>query len=475
MSQKTAIRRAATLLALAILASNAPAAEWKEKVLYTSSGWKEKVLYSFQGGTDGAYPAGGVVFDAAGNLYGATYDGGANNCPGIAECGTVYQLSPPKQQSGSWTETILYVFKGKNFNDGSTPGGGVLIDKAGNLYGSTSYGGSGSCVLLGTKTGCGMVFKLSPPKVNGGAWTETILYSFKGGKDGYVPVGDLTFDSAGNLYGATLFGGGKGTTCDPYYQYCGTVFELIPPKIKGGPWTEKVLHGFAGSTDGATPNGGLVLDSNGAVYGTTPLGGEQTKEYTSQQSSGCGTVFELIPPSAKGGAWIEKVLYRFKSNPDGATPRGGLAFDRDCRLCGTTAGGGNSGRGTVFCMKPPSRDTPTWTEELLYRFSVDGTDGIDPMAGLLLDAQGDMYGTAYEGGGRSQHGSVFRLRPSTSDKAMAWTLDVLHGFVNNLDGGQPAARLIFDNTGSLYGTTMYGGTGTGCDYGGCGTVFEVSP
>src|SRR5579859_6263524 len=189
-----------------------------------SAEWKEKVLYSFQGLPDGAYPAGGVVFDQAGNLYGATTDGGANDCPGIAQCGTVYQLQPPVQKGKPWTESVLYVFKGVNSNDGNTPAGGVILDQAGHLYGTTAYGGTGKCQLFGSRVGCGTVFELVPPKQKGGKWTEKILHSFQSGKDGYFPWGDLTFDSAGNLYGATQYGGGKGTSCDAFYQFCGTVF-----------------------------------------------------------------------------------------------------------------------------------------------------------------------------------------------------------------------------------------------------------
>src|SRR5580698_7506950 len=176
-----------------------------------SADWKERVLYSFQGlPNDGSYPAGGVVFDHAGNLYGATTDGGSNNCPGIAQCGTVFQLQPPAKHGDPWTENQLYIFKGKNSNDGETPAGGVIFDQARNLYGTTAYGGSGDCVLLGTTVGCGVVFQMKPPRTKGGDWTESVLYSFKGGKDGYLPQGNLTFDSAGNLYGATEYGGGYG-------------------------------------------------------------------------------------------------------------------------------------------------------------------------------------------------------------------------------------------------------------------------
>jgi hypothetical protein len=262
-----------------------------------SAEWKEKVLYSFQGVPDGSLPIGEVVFDQQGNLYWATQDGGSASCRSANECGTVFQLAPPAKQGDPWTETVLYIFKGNASNDGTTPFGGLVIDSLGNLYGTTGYGGTGDCILLGSKLGCGTVFELSPPAQKGGAWTETILYSFKGGKDGYVPFGDLVFDGAGNLYGATYFGGGKGTTCDPFYQYCGTVFKLSPPKTKRGQWTEKVLHGFAGGTDGANPNGGLILDGKGNVYGTTYAGG----------SGDWGTAFELKPPATKSGAWTENV------------------------------------------------------------------------------------------------------------------------------------------------------------------------
>src|SRR6202451_4897546 len=163
-----------------------------------SAEWKEKVLYSFQGlPNDGSYPAGGVVLDHAGNLYGATTDGGANNCPGIAQCGTVFQLQAPAQKGGAWTENLLYVFKGVNSNDGNTPVGGVIFDQAGNLYGTTAYGGTGNCMLFGSRVGCGTVYEMTPPKQKGGAWTERVRYRFQGGKEGCFSWGVLTCDSKG--------------------------------------------------------------------------------------------------------------------------------------------------------------------------------------------------------------------------------------------------------------------------------------
>jgi uncharacterized repeat protein (TIGR03803 family) len=425
----------------------------------SSAEWKEKVLYSFQGGADsGSVPAGGVVFDNEGNLYGVTSDGGG-----------VYQLAPPVKQGGAWTETVLYVFKGNTKGDGATPEGGLVIDTAGNLYGTTAYGGTGNCVLLGTSVGCGTVYELSSPKQKGGAWTETILYSFPTAKQGYFPWGNLVFDDAGNLYGATDFGGGKGTTCDPYYQYCGTVFELSPPKTKGGKWTQKILHSFAGGSDGANPNGGLVLDSKGNVYGTTFGGGNESGECG---SLGCGTAFDLKPPSQKGGAWTEKMLYRF-SVQDGAAPAAGVVFGGNGDLYGTTEGGGTNGSGVVFELAAPTGGRGSWKEAVLYRFN-DGNDGANPAAGLVFDAHGDLYGTAYRGQGGSQYGDVFRLKPP-STKQEPWTLRVLHGFSGRLDAAQPNASLVFDRAGNLYGTSPLGGTGTGCGYGACGTVYEVSP
>jgi len=434
-----------------------------------SAEWKEKVLYSFQGGTDGSTPAGGVVFDKAGNLYGATTDGGANNCPGIAQCGTVFQLQPPAKRGDPWTENQLYIFKGKNSNDGETPAGGVIFDQVGNLYGTTAYGGSGACILLGTTVGCGAVFQMTPPQNKGGAWTETVLYSFQGGKDGYVPQGNLIFDSAGNLYGVTLYGGGFGSCNSPYYQYCGTIFELSPPKTKGGKWKEKVLYSFKSGTDGANPNGGLVLDNKGAVYGTTYFGGSEKGECDGGVGgTGCGTVFELKPPVKKGDAWTEKALQRFHGQ-DGANPSSGVIFGGNGHLYGTVSAGATNGNGAVFQLVAPTGGFGPWEETLLHRFS-DGNDGTSPRGALIFDATGDLYGTAL--GGSTHRGVVFRLKPPKGGNS--WPLTVLYNLTGSPDGDHPTANLTFDGRGNLYSTTEWGGTGQPCE-GGCGTVFEVEP
>jgi hypothetical protein len=440
-----------------------------------SAEWNEKVLYSFQGSNDGAFPGGGVVFDQQGNLYGVTEAGGPPNCDPIGSyCGTVYELSPPVKQGDPWTKTQLYMFKGKRYNDGEVPGG-LIIDKAGNLYGVTAYGGSGGCVLVGVPAGCGTVYELSPPVTKGGKWTYTILYNFKGGEDGYLPGGNLVFDTRGNLYGATDFGGGKGTTCNPDYQYCGTVFELSPQKTKGGKWTKKVLYSFKGVAagaqfgDGANPNGGLVLDSKGAIYGTTYFGGDNQKGSCEGGvgGTGCGIVFALRPPTTKGGAWTEKILHRFNGQ-NGSNSAAGVIFDGNGNLYGATSFGPGP-YGLVFELKKPSGTVHSWAETVLHAFT-NGNDGANPLAGLIFDARGNLYGSSSSG---QDGGTIFRMKPP-GPGGRKWAFTVLHMFATIPGGIVPAGALLFDKTGDLYSTTELGGTGQSCQAG-CGTVYEVSP
>jgi len=339
------------------------------------------------------------------------------------------------------------------------------LDSAGNVYGTTAYGGNGNCVLLGTKAGCGAVFELSPPKQKGGRWTEALLHNFQGGNDGYFPNGNLVFDKAGNLYGATMFGGGKGTSCNPYYQYCGTVFELSPPKRKGGKWAEKVLHSFAGiesgktTGDGANPNGGMVFDSKGALYGTTYAGGYR----------GLGAAFKLTPPARKGSNWTEALLHRFyEKTGDGAQPAAGVVFDAEGALYGTTTSGGDdSGEGTAFRLVLGSDGS--WTERVLHSF---GNDGYQPQSGLLVDAKGNFYGTA-SGGGTSRGGTFFRQDGSKSEGG--WQCTILYNFTGDPDAAYPVGSLVFGKNGDIVGVSQLGGTGQNCGNGNCGTVFSIQP
>jgi uncharacterized repeat protein (TIGR03803 family) len=250
-----------------------------------------------------------LIFDGSGNLYGTTAAGGT-----FGE-GTVFELSP--NGGGGWTETVLYSFQ-NDASDGTSPSVSLVFDTAGNLYGTTSAGGSSSAC------GCGTVFQLTP--VTGGGWTEKIIHSFFE-TDGYLPQAGLIIDKAGNLYGTTFFGG--------TYGY-GTAFELSPEV--GGNWNLTTLQNFNISGDGgAYLYGGVILDAKGNLYGTTFRGGASDE----------GTVFELSP--AGFGAWKEKVLYSFSNS--GYQPDAGVIADASGNLYGTTYGGGSGSGGTVFAVK----------------------------------------------------------------------------------------------------------------------------
>ncbi len=433
---------------------------------------KEHLLYSFQGGTDGSTPVGAIVFDKQGNLYGATSYAASPSCPGVGGCGMVYQLSPPANDGGSWTETILHVFQGLAFGDGGGPEGGLVMDAEGNLYGTTAYNGTGGC-RLGGLVGCGVVYEMSPPAQPGGAWAETVIYSFQGGNDGDFPRGDLVFDKAGNLYGATAFGGGKGTNCgDSLYQNCGTVFEVSPPQTKGGAWTETVLYSFTGlqpwsvSGDGSEPNGGLVFDEAGDIYGTTSNGGSNIPNCG---SSGCGAAFELVPPKQEGGTWTENILYRFEGLPnDGSRPNGNLILVEGA-LYGTTLSGGSGVFGIVYSLKP-NKANNLWVKTTVYSF-LGGHNPDGPAGGLTITKGGDVLGTA-RGGGANFGGAVFRLMPP--HQGSGWSLLDLYDFGRAPAASGPIGELVSDGADSFYGITQVGGSGQACQ-GGCGTVYEVTP
>ncbi|HWY54581.1 MAG TPA: choice-of-anchor tandem repeat GloVer-containing protein [Terriglobales bacterium] len=450
----SASRKLALLVIVVMVASGVSVAEWKEKV-----------LYNFQGGNDGAVPAGGVVFDKQGNLFGATSDGGSGCTSG--SCGTVFQLVPPVNKGSNWSKNILHNFQGQ---DGSIPEGGVILDAAGNVYGTTAYGGSGPCTLFGSTVGCGVVYEMVPPKTKNGAWTEKVLYNFLGNKDGQFPWGDLVFDKSGNLYGATQFGGGYGSCDAPFYQHCGTIFKLSPPQTKGGKWKEKVLYSFKNGKDGANPNGGLIFDQAGALYGTTYSGGSTTNcVFTG--FAGCGTVFRL-QSTAGEGAWSEQVLYRIKGRPDdGVHPLAGVTLGTKGDVYGTAIGGGKQEGGVVFQLVPPGENGGSWIETVIHAFSLGGDGGASPMGGLIIDGKGNLLGTT-NAEGVYFGGTVFRLGvPGTHGEK--WDFGLLYSFKGPPDAQFPAAQLFPDKAGHLYSTTQNGGTGQSCQ-GGCGSVFELA-
>jgi uncharacterized repeat protein (TIGR03803 family) len=337
---------------------------------------KYKVLYKFKGGADGAFPIGDLIFDTAGNLYGTTGWGGDLSCNSGNGCGTVFELTP---SSKGWTETNLYAFQGGN--DGQQPNGGVVFDTAGNLYGTTFYGGA---------YGGGTVFKLAPN--SDGSWTESVLYSFCSSTncpDGAYPQGGLILDVAGNVYGTTADGG--------IYLY-GTVFELMP-NSEGG-WTESVLHSFGNTGDGAIPFDTLIFDAAGNLYGTTYWGPQ------SQSYLGPGTVFKLAPNS--DGSWKESLLHIFGGRADGTHPNAGVIFDKMGNLYSTTVLGGPADAGTVF--KLTARSGGGWAYSVLHVFQ--RTPALHPLAGLILDKAGNLYGTAnFCDSGIDCQGVVFEITP----------------------------------------------------------------
>ena len=357
---------------------------------------------------DGAFPYCRLVQDGAGNLYGTTSGGGfATKC---GHCGMVFKLDT------TGNEAVLHTFGGSA--DGAYPSAGLVQDGAGNLYGTTNFGGD----LTSCNGGCGTVFKVDP------SGKETVLHRFAGGADGAFPIADLVRDAAGNLYGTTYSGGGSNA---------GTVFTL---DVTG---RETVLHSFSGGADGANPTAGLVQDAAGNLYGTTERGG----------ASGLGVVFKL---DATG---TETVLHRFAGGADGASPNADLVRDGEGNLYGTTINGGSDvcvlGCGTVFKVDTAGSET------VLHRFNQ--VDGWNPDAGLIRDEAGNLYGTTSQGGAFGG-GTVFKL-----DKTGTET--VLHNFLGGgfqPDGRVPHADLVRDAAGNLYGTTVAGGTF------GVGVVFRLT-
>ena len=380
--------------------------------LARSSGtYTEKVLYSFKAtGGDGADPEAGLIMDSSGNLFGTTAGGGTYGS------GSVFELV---NSSGTYTEKVLYSFQ--DYADGGYPSSGVIMDAAGNLYGTAVQGGAygGGCVVELVNSS--------------GNYTETVLYSFTySGGDGYYPQSGLIIDTLGNLYGTTYFGGGAGY---------GTVFELVN---SFGMYTENVLYNFQNSVgDGGHPEAGLIMDSAGNLYGTTAYGGTSGN----CPSLGCGTVFELVNSN---GTYTERVLYSFtNSGGDGAFPAAGLIMNSSGNLYGTTRLGGNSnncsaGCGTAFAL---INSSGSYTEDLLYGFTgIDG-DGANPLANLTVDSSGNLYGTT-QAGGVSSFGIVFELTPvvTLSPPSLA--------FGNQLVGTTTAAQNIAFTNGRLSALTI---------------------
>lgn len=396
-----------------------------------------KVIYAFSGRLDGGGPESGVTFDSQGALYGTTNGGGAYFLCGYyknAGCGTVYKLAP---SASGYTESVLYSFNGDRA--GGLPWSGVTLDSNGTVYGAApGSNGIRGCGTIFKLTGSGSGYSehrvvgitnwigcnpeatmvlgkgdalygttwLGGPKYEGSVFkvelssTRPIVkrlhaFSFAKLADGIAPFSGVTLDAHGNIYGTTTTGGSP-ARCDSYYVGCGTVFKLTP---SGSDYKESVIHSFVG-TDGDRPYGGVILDKNGAIYGTTAQGG------SAEASRGNGTVFKLTP---SGSGYIETVLYKFlgTKHSDGQWPEGALLLGKDGALYGTTYWGGipTCSCGTVFKLTPSGSN---YTESILHRFS--GSDGCEPRAGLT-ERQGMLYGTTSSCGGQYGPGTVFQIRP----------------------------------------------------------------
>ena len=397
------------------------------------------VLHDFTSGGDGSFSTAGLTLDSAGNFYGTTAAGGYASVNCLYGCGTVFKLT---RKHSSWVLTPIYSFTGGN--DGTTPEARVLFGPDGLLYGTTT--GDSSLGGTGSATAFRVSLPTTPCKTVLCRGEETVLYRFTGSMDGSGPGwGDLAFDQAGNLYGTTSDGGSNGH---------GSVYELPP---SDGSWTETILYSFTGGGDGSQPESGVIFDHAGNLYGTTLFGGAGAR----------GTVFQLTP---SGSGWTEKVLHSFGSS--GSGPYGGLIFDPSGNLYGTiqTADMGQ-GNGTVFMLTPSGGD---WTLTTLYRFPPGFTY---PYARLTMDAAGSLYGTtsyffgpASYLGGQGSEGSVFKLAFSTG----SWNYNDLHDFDGGHDGGGPFGSVILDPNGNVYGTGTSGGTVLYCS-GGCGVVWEITP
>lgn len=344
----------------------------------SGTGYTETILYTFTGAPDGQEPVGSLVFDAAGNLYGVTNQGGnkTKTCWDPFGCGVVFELSPGS--GGTWSESILYTFSGGA--DGASPVGPLVFDSTGNLYGTTLYGGNPTCGNLA----CGVTYELSP--ASGGTWTEAVLHSFTGGNDGQNPGGAVTLDAEGNVYGAAQ--GGNPDLCGPNGG-CALVYKLSPVS---GAWRETVLHNFSGGRDGGSLNGSLIFDSAGNLYGSAVTGGNPSCG-VGGNTGNCGVIFKLTPNVGK--QWTEtSIPLGFW---DGAQPAPGLLLDSSGDIYGTATSGGiptdcasGFSCGTIFKFTPNS--SGSWTPGVLYRFT-GGADGGTPFYGPIRDAAGNFYVT----------------------------------------------------------------------------------
>jgi uncharacterized repeat protein (TIGR03803 family) len=333
-------------------------------------GWAQSTLYTFTGGADGGNSHAGLLMDGKGNLYGTTYSGGSTGN------GVVFKLSPPKKGQTAWKHQVLWSFAGDG--DGAQPTCTLTMDAAGNLYGTTQWGGSG---VVGT------VFKLSPPADGAKKWTKTTLYDFTGNQDGGQPSGRMLIGKDGNLYGTTA---GYGE-----FNY-GTVFKLTA--AGGNDWQFSVLHAFEGGSDGEVPRDGLIQGPDGKLFGVT-----------AGFSDSFGNVFALNTDGSNYQVlWEVPGLAGFEHNG----PWQSLSMDDGGNLYGATYANGQTDAGQIFQLSPPAQGQTAWTPKVLHAFQMGGAHGVYPYTTVLV-SKGKLYGTTY--GTAGQHGfwpgTVWQIKP----------------------------------------------------------------
>lgn len=370
-----------------------------------NTGWTMSVLYSFTGGQDGSSPNGDLIMDADGAIYGTAARGGS-----WLNQGLVFKLTPPARTGGQWTYGVIHWFYHDYVNkeaDGANPHGGLIMDRFGNLFGTTGQGG------LTQRIGedYGTVFVMSPADAAKTRWYYKVIYRFLGGADGATPLDALAMDTNGNLYGTTVYGGTgpcqtmKIVAAVPANFGCGTIFRLSPPAYAGGNWTKTTLHHFDGGAGGASPLGRPLI-AFGALIGAAYKGGTGNCQDGLGTWTGCGVIYSLAPP-ANGGAWVKSVLLNFNVN-NGYHPQGGLTADRYA-LYGTASESAPSaygvpGDGLVFQLTPPAAGQRFWTQTILHTFDVRDS-GSTPVGDLIMGSNGRLYGVTNSGGGESMGGS----------------------------------------------------------------------
>jgi uncharacterized repeat protein (TIGR03803 family) len=353
------------------------------------------------------------------------------------------------------TLRVIHNFSGRQ--DGANPTATLTFDARENLYGTTFSGGiipGRDCSGVG---GCGIAFKMTH---RNSKWTLNPLYTFTGFNDGAGPVTSVIFGPGGVLYG-TADGGGSGDCTSGWYLGCGVVFKLQPSATTCHTAicsaSEVPVYQFTQQSDGLYPDGTVVFDQAGNLYGTTYAGGLPSNYPCGNGYRGCGIVYKLAP---SGSGWVKSAIYSFMGGTDGGAPYSGLIFDQTGNLYGTTEFGGANNFGTVFQLTPSGSG---WTENVIYSF-LNSQDGAGPLGGLVMDGSGNLYGTTFSGG-IGGGGTVFELSPSNG----GWTFTVISSLVGGQNSGGPRASLTLDRAGNLYGTTSQDGAFQ------CGNVFKLMP